>query len=207
VTRQIPFGMGPATHWKWSFECNRSWRCRTEASASAGDRTCHPLTCCVIHSLAVSRGHGPYGRRGNVRCFPRVIGSLNSGHGCGYEGGDMIPVEVHSKSPLEGDVVVFIQHRMSFAFDRFRHLRRIHVFIEDVNGPKGGSDKRCRVVAEFAFASVVVQETQPTWQSAVARAIHRIGRNAVRRLQRMNRGPGHHRPRTIRRYSGEGSDA
>jgi putative sigma-54 modulation protein len=80
---------------------------------------------------------------------------------------------------------------MSFALDRFRHLRRFQVFIEDVNGPRGGTDKRARIVAEFAFATLVAQETQTTWQSAVSRAVHRIARNAARQLQRMNRAPIH----------------
>lgn len=102
----------------------------------------------------------------------------------------MIAIQVHSKSPfIDGEVSQFVQHRMSFALDRFRHLRRLLVFIEDVNGPKGGTDKRCRITADFAFATVVAHETQPTWQGAVARVLHRVARNAARQLQRMNHAP------------------
>lgn len=104
----------------------------------------------------------------------------------------MIPIEVRSKSnAFDGDLVQFVQHRMRLAMDRVRDLRRIVVSVEDVNGPRGGPDKRCRVLAEFGFASLVAEETQPTWQSAVARAIHRIARNAARVLRRVNRAPLH----------------
>lgn len=109
----------------------------------------------------------------------------------------MSVIEVHSKSPsVDGEIAQFVQHRMGFALDRFRQLKRIQVFIEDVNGPKGGTDKLCRIIAEFAFATVVAQETQFTWQSAVARAIHRISQNAARRLQRINRISTHRRGRS-----------
>ena len=106
----------------------------------------------------------------------------------------MLAIEVRSKSPsVDVEVAQFVQYRMSFALDRLRHLRRILVYVEDVNGPKGGTDKRCRIVAEFAFSTILAQETQSTWQSAITRAIHRIARNAARQLQRMNRAPAHRR--------------
>lgn len=102
----------------------------------------------------------------------------------------MIPIEVHSKSTsFDGRIIEFVEYRMRLAMDRVRDLRRIVIFVEDVNGPKGGPDKHCRVVAEYGFASVVAEETQPTWQKAVARAMHRLGRNAAKALRRVNRGP------------------
>ena len=100
----------------------------------------------------------------------------------------MVAIEVHSKSHgVDGNVAGFVLERMSFAMDHFRHLRRIQVFIEDLNGPKGGPDKRCRIVADFGLVTVLVQETHVTWQAAVACALHRVARNAARRLQRMIR--------------------
>jgi hypothetical protein len=109
----------------------------------------------------------------------------------------MIPIEVRSKSDcIDREVLQFAKRRMSFALDRLRSLRRVVIFIEDVNGPKGGADQQCRIVAEFGFASIVVKETQPDWQSAVARAIRRVARKAIRELQRVNRSPSHNARRT-----------
>jgi hypothetical protein len=109
----------------------------------------------------------------------------------------MIPIEVRSKSDCaESDVRQFAEHRLSFALDRLRNLRRIVISNEDVNGPKGGVDKRCRIIAEFGFAFVAIEDTQPTWQGAVARAIRRAARRAVRALQRANEMPSHKVHRT-----------
>jgi hypothetical protein len=119
----------------------------------------------------------------------------------------VIPIEVHSKSrSIDGEVAPFAEARLKFALDRLRDLRRILISVEDVNGPKGGPDKHCRVVAEFAFSTVVAQETQPTWQAAVARAVHRISRNAVRELQRVN-GAAARRGRRPHRIPGRGEGA
>ena len=99
----------------------------------------------------------------------------------------MIPIEVRSKVDSENQIRRFAERRISFALDHLRDLRRVAISIEDVNGPKGGSDKHCRIVAEFGFTSVVLEETQSDWQTAVARAIHRLDRKATQELQRANR--------------------
>lgn len=100
----------------------------------------------------------------------------------------MIPIEVRSKTDdIETLIQQFAERRISFALDHLRSLRRIAISIEDVNGPKGGADKHCRLVAEFGFTSLVLEETQSDWQSAVARAIHRLDRRATEDLQRVNR--------------------
>lgn len=97
----------------------------------------------------------------------------------------MIPIDVRFKSNApDGEIAQFAERRIHFAFDRLRDVRRVLISIEDVNGPKGGADKHCRIVAEFAFGSVVVDETRSVWQSAVARAIRRVARKATRDMQR-----------------------
>jgi len=104
----------------------------------------------------------------------------------------MIPIEIRSKIDCpDREIRQFTEHRMSFALDRFQNLRRIVVFIEDVNGPKGGPDKLCRIVAEFRFAEVVVEEVQTNWQSSVAHAIRRVARKTARELGRVNRSCSH----------------
>ncbi len=99
----------------------------------------------------------------------------------------MIAIEVRSKNVSENHIRQFAERRINFALDHLRDLRRIAVSIEDAKGPKGGPDKHCRIIAEFGFTSVVLEETQPDWQSAIARAIHRLDRKATRELRRANR--------------------
>jgi putative sigma-54 modulation protein len=100
----------------------------------------------------------------------------------------MISIEVRSKTDdMESLIREFAERRIGFALDHLSNLRRIAISIEDVNGPKGGADKHCRIIAELGFTSLVLDETQPDWQSAVARAIHRLDRKATQELQRVNR--------------------
>lgn len=100
----------------------------------------------------------------------------------------MIPIEVRSKShENENTIRTFAERRISFALDHLPGLHRLAISVEDVNGPKGGVDKHCVVVARFGFTSVVLEETQPDWQSAIARALHRLDRKATQALQRVNR--------------------
>jgi ribosome-associated translation inhibitor RaiA len=105
----------------------------------------------------------------------------------------MIPIEIRSMVDCpEGEIRRFAEHRMSFALDRFRNLQRVVLSVEDVNGPKGGPDKLCRVIAECASASVVIEEVQVTWQAAVARATRRLARKLARESERVKRS-GYHR--------------
>ena len=100
----------------------------------------------------------------------------------------MIPIEVRSQMDVhESEVHKFAERRIGFALDHLRNVRRIVISIEDVNGPKGGDDKHCRLIAQVGTVPVVLEETQPDWQSAVARAIHRLDRKATQNLHRMTR--------------------
>lgn len=93
----------------------------------------------------------------------------------------MIPLDIRSRGVCPGAKVRrFADRRMAFAFDRLPDVRRIVISIADLNGPKGGNDKFCRLIATFGFTSLVVEEVQPTWQEALARAIRRLARNGSR---------------------------
>jgi len=53
----------------------------------------------------------------------------------------------------------YIQRRLGFALGRFdRRVERVLVRIEDVNGPKGGIDKHCRVVVVMPHSTTAVME-------------------------------------------------
>jgi putative sigma-54 modulation protein len=109
----------------------------------------------------------------------------------------MIPIDVRSQVAVsERDIQQFAEHRIGFALDHLRNIRRISIAVGDINGPKGGADKHCRLVADLGFTSMVIEEIRPNWHSAVARAIHRLDQKATRELQRMNRSYSHGPDRT-----------
>lgn len=102
-------------------------------------------------------------------------------------GGEMIPFEIRSKECATDEIRDYAERRVCFALDHFRDVRRVVVSLDDLNGPKGGMDKFCRIVAEFGFASVVVEEAQMDWHAAIARATHRLSQKVARELKRANR--------------------
>lgn len=112
----------------------------------------------------------------------------------------MVPVEIRCKADtVNHGINLFIERRVSFALDRFRNPRRVVVSLEDVNGPKGGPGKLCRIIAEFEFASLVVQEVQSEWHVAIARAIDRVAEKLSCKLARRKRPSAHLAHRTIRK--------
>jgi hypothetical protein len=82
----------------------------------------------------------------------------------------------------EPSVREYISRRLQFALGRFdRHVRRVIVHLTDVNGPRGGPDKRCRMIAEFHHGGeATVADTRPNALEAIyfaaARLRHQVGK-------------------------------
>ena len=71
-------------------------------------------------------------------------------------------------------------------------LRRLTTFVphakvrfSDVNGPRGGLDKRCQVELKTDGAgTVVIASLDRDWRTALDRSLHRATRVLIRSLQR-----------------------
>jgi ribosomal subunit interface protein len=79
-----------------------------------------------------------------------------------------------------------VERRLGFALDRFgEHVTRVTVRVADVNGPRGGPDKVCRVEAALhGGVRVVIDERDLDAYVAIDRAAHRLNRSVARRLTR-----------------------
>ncbi|ACY15498.1 HPF/RaiA family ribosome-associated protein [Haliangium ochraceum] len=77
-----------------------------------------------------------------------------------------------------------VRRRLRFAMDRFGdRVQRVTVRLADLNGPRGGVDKHCRIsVVTRSQGVVVVEGTDESLPAVVTRAIER----AVRALKRAN---------------------
>ena len=65
--------------------------------------------------------------------------------------------------------------------------------LSDINGPRGGEDKRCQLQVSLAgLPDVVVEDTEADLYFAIDRAADRVGRSVMRKLDRMH---------TLRRHS------
>jgi len=81
-----------------------------------------------------------------------------------------------------------IERRLGFALSTcYRHVKRILVRLSDVNGPRGGNDKRCHLVVTLPGQAVVVENTEADLYVAINRAASRAGRTVMRQLRRRRR--------------------
>lgn len=79
-----------------------------------------------------------------------------------------------------------VEHRLRFAMTRFHdRMHRISVRMSDVNGPKGGVDKRCVVVIKArGLPDIVVADTEADLYVAIDRAVGRARRTLQRQRTR-----------------------
>jgi ribosomal subunit interface protein len=89
----------------------------------------------------------------------------------------------------------YVERRLAFALDRHaERVARVRVTLEDVNGPKGGDDKRCRVDVQLRGGRSVRAAAQDAELHAAADvAIHRVARGLNRELDRRRTVPLDHR--------------
>jgi ribosome hibernation promoting factor len=80
-----------------------------------------------------------------------------------------------------------IERRLQFALGRFgARVTRVAVTLTDLNGPRGGIDKQCRIIASLApKGEVVVEVRDADIFIAIDRAADRLGRVMGRELGRL----------------------
>jgi ribosome-associated translation inhibitor RaiA len=78
------------------------------------------------------------------------------------------------------EVREFVRRRLRFALGRLDGaVSRISVRLLDVNGPKGGDDKVCKMIVRTSSGgNVIVEETHADLFAAVSKAADRAGRLA-----------------------------
>ena len=104
---------------------------------------------------------------------------------------------------LTPSLLEHVERRVQFSLARFDgRVTRVAVRVTDVNGPRGGVDKRCRIAVRVRPAGeIVVEDTCPDLYAAIDGAADRIGRSVQREVERLRDGaPMPPRaPRAIRR--------
>jgi len=73
---------------------------------------------------------------------------------------------------------------LHFATDRFQpHIRDVGVMLRDVNGPRGGTDKLCRITARLNRGRrLEIQEQRGNFMAAICAAAKRLRRSLARRF-------------------------
>lgn len=77
--------------------------------------------------------------------------------------------------------------RLQFTLGWDRHeVRSVTVYLSDVNGPRGGNDKRCRIqIPIVGSRDVVIEDVEDDLYVAINRAAERTERTMARRLERL----------------------
>lgn len=87
-------------------------------------------------------------------------------------------------SPILRDNIV---QGMTDTLDRFRgHIRLVNVYLEDVNGPKGGVDKLCRCVLHLKrMQPIVIEDRDQTLSVLLDRVASRVAFTLRKRIDRV----------------------
>ena len=96
-------------------------------------------------------------------------------------------IEVQTKGTIvTGGVREHIERRIRFDLSRFQpETNQLNVYLNNVNGPRGGKYKQCLVRVRFSgLPDVVVEDTESDLYRAIDRAVGRTARVVSRRLQR-----------------------
>lgn len=80
-----------------------------------------------------------------------------------------------------------LDRRLQFALARFGgRVEKVTVFLHDRNGPKGGIDKVCRILAKVQGCGMLIAAVVDSdWIAAVDRATSRIGHTVSRQVSRL----------------------
>jgi len=74
-------------------------------------------------------------------------------------------------------------------------IQRVVMRLSDINGPRGGADKRCHLQVTMAgLADVVIEDIEADLYVAIDRATDRAGRTVVRQIDRQQTLLRHCRP-------------
>lgn len=94
---------------------------------------------------------------------------------------------IHANGFLLTDALrTFTEQRIATALGwASQHMRKLAVSLSDINGPRGGIDKRCRIQVQLgAGREVIIEDTENDLYAAINRATERADRAIVRQIQR-----------------------
>jgi putative sigma-54 modulation protein len=94
-------------------------------------------------------------------------------------------ISIHSRGfPLTDAIADHVHKRLGFTLARGgNRVGRVVVRLSDLNGPRGGIDKRCLIEIRLdGLPAVVIEDVQSDLYTAIDRAVGRAGRTVNRRL-------------------------
>jgi ribosomal subunit interface protein len=96
-------------------------------------------------------------------------------------------VEIRSqKHHVDEETETLVERRMNFALEQFNSwITHVQVHLEDVNGPRKGVDKQCRILVNIKGGKTIkVEDMDVDMIAAVNRAADRVGQVVSREIDR-----------------------
>ena len=87
---------------------------------------------------------------------------------------------------MTGALRAYTEQRLATALGWARaHMHRLIVLLSDINGPRGGVDKRCKIQVKLGGGrDVIIEDTEADLYAAIDRAADRADRALVRQVER-----------------------
>lgn len=109
-------------------------------------------------------------------------------------------LSIHGKNiPVTAPLRAHVERKLRFALDRVEHrIQTVRVRFEDINGPRGGPDKRCTIhIRGERGWSIRTEHTAPDTLAALAAATDRLERMIGREIDRRREREMADRPRRL----------
>lgn len=95
-------------------------------------------------------------------------------------------IDIRSSKSWPGASIAVARTRLEFALGRFAgRVRSLTVRLTDVNGPRGGPDKRCLIAVRLTRPRhvIVIDDVDADHNAVVSRAAERASRAVARAVQ------------------------
>jgi len=90
--------------------------------------------------------------------------------------------------PITSALMEHTERRLRFALTRSSdRIVRVVVLLGDINGPRGGEDKFCRIqILMKGTPQVLIEDIGAELYAVIDRAAERAGRNVAKQVERLN---------------------
>lgn len=99
-------------------------------------------------------------------------------------------IQIHAqKIEIDETIEAYVERRLQFALGRFTDVvRRVEVTLSDINGPKGGHDKQCRIRVDLNWQSspVFAEILHEDLRTSIDLTADRLGRAVARAVDRQS---------------------
>ena len=94
-------------------------------------------------------------------------------------------IQIHQAVPTSAALQDYIEKRIYFALGRFENkIRSIKVSLKDLNGPKGGFDKKCQFRVTLPSKMIVLESIEKDYYTASDINAERASRGVVREMDK-----------------------